>query len=354
MLKRLAVKTVTIAHRSLLLWAIAITAVALSIAAPAPADAQSGDAAVESSAFDSAKELGTLEAWEAFLKAYPKGFYADLARAYVRKIGASPKPDPKPSKTVTTPASPVPEKPTLSTQSSSPGSTSWFTTRYEMDEGNASARAAAVKANGLELLLHCDGRNRLGAILREYDRGVYPEFDERIRQGLAARHSSRDKDGYAQIPMRFSNGSIYSVAAVVQEMNGEVSLDDNRNETGFRYDSGVVEDLMSASTVKIEAKPFSATFQLKKSRDAICSIASRCGGKAPGCTSRATVSKKKIYKKKRPRRTAKKKTFTCSAGKTWNGSQCVQNPYLDKKGRPLDGYVVDQNGNVYQDNGGGE
>lgn len=153
--------------------------------------------------------------------------------------------------------------------------------------------------------------------------------------------------------MRFSNGSIYSVAAVVQEMNGEVSLDDNRNETGFRYDSGVVEDLISASTVKIEAKPFSATFQLKTSRKAICNIAARCGANAPGCNSRATVSKKKTDKKKR-RRTTKKKTFTCSAGKTWNGSQCVQNPYLDKKGRPLDSYVVDQNGNVYQDNGGGE
>ncbi len=36
-------------------------------------------------AFNSAKELGTPEAWNAFLANYPKGFYSDLARAYLQK-----------------------------------------------------------------------------------------------------------------------------------------------------------------------------------------------------------------------------------------------------------------------------
>jgi hypothetical protein len=49
----------------------------------------------EKEAFESAKELGTAEAWEAFLANYPSGFHADLARAYVKKLGAgSPPSDP--------------------------------------------------------------------------------------------------------------------------------------------------------------------------------------------------------------------------------------------------------------------
>lgn len=37
-------------------------------------------------AFEDAKELGTHEAWDAFLGSYPEGFYADLARAYLQKL----------------------------------------------------------------------------------------------------------------------------------------------------------------------------------------------------------------------------------------------------------------------------
>lgn len=48
--------------------------------------AQAQDSAKE--AFEAAKELGTAEAWEAFLKSFPKGFYADLARAYLKKLAA--------------------------------------------------------------------------------------------------------------------------------------------------------------------------------------------------------------------------------------------------------------------------
>jgi len=47
-----------------------------------------GDSA-EKDAFNSAKELGTIEAWEAFISNYPSGFRADLARAYMKKLGPS-------------------------------------------------------------------------------------------------------------------------------------------------------------------------------------------------------------------------------------------------------------------------
>ena len=50
-----------------------------------PASAVTNNAAAEA-AFNSAKELGTTDAWNAFLSNYPTGFYADLARAYVKKL----------------------------------------------------------------------------------------------------------------------------------------------------------------------------------------------------------------------------------------------------------------------------
>jgi hypothetical protein len=37
-------------------------------------------------AFDVAKELGTAEAWSAFLGNYPTGFHSDMARAYLKKL----------------------------------------------------------------------------------------------------------------------------------------------------------------------------------------------------------------------------------------------------------------------------
>jgi hypothetical protein len=65
-------------------------------AAPQSSDqatSQPGDAGgngAEKEAFDSAKELGTVEAWEAFLSSYPSGFHADLARAYIKTLDAKP------------------------------------------------------------------------------------------------------------------------------------------------------------------------------------------------------------------------------------------------------------------------
>jgi Bacterial SH3 domain len=52
----------------------------------------------EKEAFEAAKSLGTVEAWDAFLSNYPTGFHADLARAYVKKLSDQPQaPSPSPS-----------------------------------------------------------------------------------------------------------------------------------------------------------------------------------------------------------------------------------------------------------------
>jgi hypothetical protein len=40
-------------------------------------------------AFEAVKELGTVDAWNAFLESYPTGFQADLARAYLKKLSGT-------------------------------------------------------------------------------------------------------------------------------------------------------------------------------------------------------------------------------------------------------------------------
>lgn len=51
----------------------------------------------EKDAFEAAKELGTVDAWNAFLSNYPTGFHADLARAYLKKLNAAPQQAAQPS-----------------------------------------------------------------------------------------------------------------------------------------------------------------------------------------------------------------------------------------------------------------
>lgn len=90
-------------------------AAVLSLAALAPSalNTHSGaawaedSAATERQAFEAAKELGTVEAWDAFLSNYPKGFHADLARAYVKKLAEKEAPA-APSAAATAPAGPAP------------------------------------------------------------------------------------------------------------------------------------------------------------------------------------------------------------------------------------------------------
>jgi hypothetical protein len=66
------------------------------------------------SAYESAKELGTADAWNAFLGSYPTGFYADMARAYLKKVGEPAAATTAPPAAVTTAppvATPTPSNP---------------------------------------------------------------------------------------------------------------------------------------------------------------------------------------------------------------------------------------------------
>lgn len=55
-----------------------------------PGQAIAEDATSEKDAFEAAKELGTADAWKAFLANYTTGFHADLARAYLKKLESEP------------------------------------------------------------------------------------------------------------------------------------------------------------------------------------------------------------------------------------------------------------------------
>ena len=80
----------------------AVAAPSAPVDAPVAAYAAADDISTKE-AFTAAKDLGTVEAWNAFLARYPAGFYTDLARAYLRKLGGG-------SATEPAPASPPPAK----------------------------------------------------------------------------------------------------------------------------------------------------------------------------------------------------------------------------------------------------
>jgi len=62
----------------------------------------------EKELFDNTKELGTVAAFEAFLAHYPSGFYADLARAYIKKLSNAAASPPAPPSPAAPPPAPTP------------------------------------------------------------------------------------------------------------------------------------------------------------------------------------------------------------------------------------------------------
>jgi uncharacterized caspase-like protein len=62
----------------------------------------------EREAFDAAKDIGTDAAWDVFLKRFPQGFYADMARAARDKLARASEPAPAPSSEPAPPQLPSP------------------------------------------------------------------------------------------------------------------------------------------------------------------------------------------------------------------------------------------------------
>lgn len=67
----------------------------------------------EKQAFEAAKELGTVDGWDAFIRNYPSGFHADLARAYSKKLKDQGQPSSPPAApaAAASPPAPTPSPP---------------------------------------------------------------------------------------------------------------------------------------------------------------------------------------------------------------------------------------------------
>jgi len=95
----------------------------------------------EKEAFESAKELGTVAAFEAFLSNYSAGFYADLARAYIDEIGGAGKAAPSP-----TPLPPTPKPQTA--QDLRPDPSCKDLSREKSGSGNVPTKITFVNESG--------------------------------------------------------------------------------------------------------------------------------------------------------------------------------------------------------------
>lgn len=252
----------------------------------AAAKAESGPGISEKEAYEEAKDVGTVEAWEAFVKNFPSGFRADLARARISRL--SDKADPavpaaKQDAAPSSPPAPPPPAPRLDTVDLGAGSTRWTNFNYTLDEGNASAYAAGVQANGMKLTAYCTPGKRLQLLLEESPHGAYPQFQERVQQGLANPIGVGFDPSAGKMLINYSNGASGAATAYYQGLDGSVSVTDPNAQGGFLPAGAEVFNLLKESTVSFSAPPFQATFQLKGSKNAICAVLDRCGASVPSC-----------------------------------------------------------------------
>ncbi|MEM9357625.1 MAG: hypothetical protein AAGB04_15575 [Pseudomonadota bacterium] len=249
----------------------------------------SSGAITEKEAFDIAKEIGSIDGWNAFLKQFPNGFRADLARAFVKRLsgqgGTSTSTAGTTTKPAATGAAPKTTKPTLPTVARGPSTSRWANKTQRLKiAGNKSVYTASVRVPGVEMVTYCaedkrDGGFGLGVLLRRS--GSYPAFSQRIRQGIAARPVFGNGPN-REVEMSFSNGEIVDDAATRPRLtNQELSIGPNAGV--FGEGSTALEYFMSESEVTVALEPFKATFQLTGSRKAICSVMNRCGASVPGC-----------------------------------------------------------------------
>ncbi len=318
-------------------------------AEPTPPAIKTGSGISEQEAFNSAKELGTIEAWEAFLTNFPSGFRADLARAYVNRLATSGgrAASPTPPRTVnnappraapSTAPRPAVAQP-LPTLNLGPGFESWQTGNRTLAMSNGrSGYTASVHANGVELITFCLNYNQtggvgyaLGAIVKKSPRGQYPNYIERINQGLAAAPTYANST-LKQIQMSFSNGANVSLASANPALIGD-ELAVGMIGQGFAQESPDLENILSQQSMTIAAPPFAATFQLTGSRGAICEVMNRCGASVPGCRGKPAITP-----------AASSGGTSCSGGQyfsrsagacrcpsskpDWDGSRCVARQQL--------------------------
>ncbi len=278
-----------------------------------PAESNSSPSGIsEKEAFDNAKDLNTIEGWEAFLNSYNTGFRADLARAYVKRLAGESR------STSTTPSQPTKnstgQTTTLNTIDPGPGTTPWVTGKKRLrTTGNKAVYSASVRANGVELVTYCVDWNQTGgvgqgifAVLREYPPSTYPEYSQRIQQALEKAQPLQG--GNKKIRVLFASGFEDPSMSVRQTTpNGELMI----GSSGQAISQGqALTAMMTEQSMTVFAPPFSSTIQLTGSRPAICRMANRCGAAISGCDAAdvpAVVKKKKTIKKRAVKKKKKKK-----------------------------------------------
>jgi hypothetical protein len=286
--------------------------------------AQAGSSQAEKDAFDSAKELGTVEAWDAFLSNYPDGFYADLARAYVKKLA-----EPSTSNSSVTP--PPSTAPKMETVQNGPGESDWTNTTMPF-VANSSRRvyAAVVDAGGIQMTAFChSGAQGPQIVAGLRVTGTDPGILERLREGLASAPSVTND--LSRISMTFADGTtVDGVAASTPPKDNEVTLYVDRKLLDPQDE--VLEQLMAGQKVTLTAPPFSASFQLDGSRSALCSMMNKCGAKADGCGSGESSDedserscRRGQYRDRRGRcvdeESGQDEKINCGRGRTWVGAQ---------------------------------
>ncbi len=235
-------------------------------------DTASGSGDSIKDAFTAARELDTVAGYQAFINAYPGGFYADLAKAHLDKLKSSTVADqPKPSaKAAQQPSA----SPPLATFTAGPGATSWYNSTYSGTNGNQ--YAAAVQSGGLELVTVCTPEQAVGLTVREAQAGQYPQFTDRIRQG-----TQRD----AAADLRFPGKGSFRAAFHSNEGRELVMT------YPVATSNGIVRSLLSAQTLILNQPPFAAVFQLKDSRSAVCNVLNSCGAVTPECTTQPAIAR---------------------------------------------------------------
>ncbi|MEM8685687.1 MAG: SH3 domain-containing protein [Pseudomonadota bacterium] len=263
-------------------------------------------------AFETALETNTLEGWQAYLRDFPEGVRSDLARAYVKRLQGSDQ-----AAAVVPDAEPEVEE----TVNLGPGKSAWRPFKYVQDEGNASSPAAGVEANGLEFLAYCSPKKQISAILREKKRGVYPDFDGRMKRGLKALEAAG-----ASLPLSFDTGAKHAVPASVAGLTGELEIGDASK--GFSTSSRIVRDLMSANQLTVSAPPFAASFQLKGSRRALCSMLKSCGVKSAECARYEPPKTVNVDPQLRPKPQRKQRRARCPRRYVYLEGECVHRRFV--------------------------
>lgn len=233
----------------------------------------------EKEGFKEAKEVDTIDAYEAFLKNFPNGVRADMARNRIKRLSRKGEVD----------AMPTGPAPTMKTVDLGPGGAAWTNYNLALQGGAASAYAAGVNAKGMKLTTYCTPAKRLLMILQQTKPGSYPEYDARVAEGLSNPVGAGYDPGAGKMIVSFPNGAEIPGAAHYEPGSGSISVTSPTNPSGFLPNEQEVQNLLTQSTVSFTAPPFKATFQLNGSKKAICEVVNRCQAVVPACGAEGVV-----------------------------------------------------------------